>query len=283
MIKIYVLRAGRVLVSPHLSFGGEGCSTLKASGLLLPKERRVWLPVSAYLIEHPRGLVLLDTGWSREMSPAGAFDAAAQRRHLGHMLAKVNQGEVRPGQTVREQLAETGIAPADLACVLVSHLDCDHASGLMDLPDAPRVLVSSDELRMVRHPGMVGSVRFNAHWWAKSRLESFEFAQTGAGPVGRSHDLFGDGTIELVSIPGHRKGMFATVVRGGDGRFINIVADGAYGRRSWEDMVLPGISMDKEAQRASLEWIRATAADHRCIETLANHDTEVKPHVIELP
>ena len=82
MIKIHVLRAGRVLVSPHLSFGGESCSTLKASGLLLPKERRVWLPVSAYLIEHPRGLVLLDTGWSREMSPAGAFDAAAQRASL---------------------------------------------------------------------------------------------------------------------------------------------------------------------------------------------------------
>ncbi|MBQ3823198.1 MAG: hypothetical protein IIU43_04035 [Thermoguttaceae bacterium] len=53
-IKIHVFHTGKVCVSPYLPFGGEDCSLLKASGLFEKKENRLWLPVSAYLIEHPK-------------------------------------------------------------------------------------------------------------------------------------------------------------------------------------------------------------------------------------
>lgn len=281
-IRIHILHTGRVRVSPFLPFGGEKCTTVKASGVFLPEAERLWLPVSSYLIEHPRGLVLLDCGWSRAMSPQGAYDAAAQKKHLSPLLFRVNQGEVPEGGTAREQLAAMGVAPGDIDCVLVSHLDCDHASALHDFADARRILVAEEEMRMVRGRNPVVRTRFQPSWWEGVALESFEFVQTGVGPCGRSFDLFGDGSIELVSIPGHSEGLFATVVRGRDGRFVNLVSDGAYGRKSWEEMILPGISLDKEKQRASLRWIRETAADERCVATIANHDSEVSPGVIGL-
>lgn len=53
-------------------------------------------------------------------------------------------------------------------------------------------------------------------------------------------------------------------------------------RRSWRDMVLPGIVLDKDAQHASLAWIRRMDEDPLCIETMANHEAELEPHVIEL-
>ena len=53
-IKIHVFHTGKVCVSPYLPFGGEDCSLLKVSGLFEKKENRLWLPVSAYLIEHPK-------------------------------------------------------------------------------------------------------------------------------------------------------------------------------------------------------------------------------------
>lgn len=70
-IKIHVLRTGEVRVSPYLPFGGDNCSIIKASGLTTPKNNWIWLPVFSYLIEHPKGLILFDTGWHREMSPEG--------------------------------------------------------------------------------------------------------------------------------------------------------------------------------------------------------------------
>lgn len=69
-IRIHVLRTGEVRVSPYLPFGGDNCSLLKASGMTTPKSKWLWLPVFSYLVEHPKGLILFDTGWHREMSPA---------------------------------------------------------------------------------------------------------------------------------------------------------------------------------------------------------------------
>lgn len=101
--KIHVLHAGEVCVAPELPFGGENCSTLKASGLFAKKSSRLWLPVSAYLIECPHGNVLLDCGWHRAMSPNGELDKNAQIRSLGSLpLYMTNQGRIQRGAAVDE-------------------------------------------------------------------------------------------------------------------------------------------------------------------------------------
>ena len=46
-IKIHVFHTGEVCVAPDLPFGGEHCSTIKASGAFAKKSERLWLPVSA--------------------------------------------------------------------------------------------------------------------------------------------------------------------------------------------------------------------------------------------
>lgn len=81
-IKIHVLRTGEVRVSPYLPFGGDDCSIIKASGITTLKSKWIWLPVFSFLIEHPKGLVLFDTGWHREMSPDGVYDKKMQRQSL---------------------------------------------------------------------------------------------------------------------------------------------------------------------------------------------------------
>ena len=94
-MKINILHTGEVRVSPHLPFGGDHCSMLKAAGLTTPKSQWMWLPVSVYLIEHPNGRILVDTGWHREMSPDGVYDRKAQIKSLGSwQLYIVNQGRL---------------------------------------------------------------------------------------------------------------------------------------------------------------------------------------------
>ena len=67
-IKIHVFHTGEVCVAPELPFGGEFCNPVKASGIFGKKKDRLWLPVSCYLIEHPQGKILVDTGWKQESS-----------------------------------------------------------------------------------------------------------------------------------------------------------------------------------------------------------------------
>ncbi len=114
---------------------------------MVRKKDRLWLPVSSYFIEHPKGKLLVDCGWHRDMSPDGVFDKMAQIRSLGsRALYLVNQGKLEKGKAADEQLMVLGIKPSDLDYVLLSHLDCDHVNGLGLVKDAKHILVSGDEL-----------------------------------------------------------------------------------------------------------------------------------------
>ena len=278
-MKIHVLHTGEVRVSPYLPFGGDNCNLLKASGMTTPKEEWIWLPVSVYLIEHPKGLILVDTGWHRDMSPEGVYDKKAQIKSLGsRVLYNVNQGQIPLGEAVDEQLATMGIKPSDLDYVLLTHLDCDHANGLRAVKDAKHILVAAEELECARKNGFI---RYKKKWWEGVDMQTIEWNGT-EGPAGKSFDLFGDGSIKMINIPGHCDGLCAVKITREDGKYVLLFSDGGYATKSWKEMITSGVSLDKEMQRKSLMWIREQSMDANCIESLATHDTDIKPHVIEL-
>lgn len=281
-IKIHALRTGEVRVSPYLPFGGDNCSLLKASGFTTPKSKWLWLPVFSYLIEHPRALILFDTGWHRDMSPNGTYDKRAQIKSLGSwLLYNVNQGRIAQGEAIDEQLARLGFKPSDIDYVLLSHLDCDHANGLKLVKDAKHILVSQAEMDGTKKKGFQIRIRFQQRWWQGVDLNTFEW-NGDEGPVGRSYDLLGDGSITMVNIPGHSEGLCALKIKNTEGKFVLLFADGGYATKSWQQMITSGITLDKQLQRKSLEWIREQSLQPQCVESLATHDTEVKPHIIEL-
>ena len=279
-IKIHVLHTGAVCVSPNLPFGGDHCNPIKASGVFQPRKDRLWLPVSVYLIEHPKGLFLVDTSWSRAMSPTGEFDRKAQIKSLGTLvLFEVNQGQVPMGQCVDEQLAAMGIKTSEIEAVLLTHLDRDHANGIAQVRDAKRFVVAADEVRFANK--LTNRVRYNRDWWSIVTLDEFEW-DGDLGPFHRSYDLLGDGSIQLINIPGHADGLFAVKVTNDEGKFVLLFSDGGYAAKSWQEQITSGIAADKEQQKASLAWIREQSLDPMCVESLANHDPDVEPHIIEL-
>lgn len=280
MIKIHVLHTGEVCVSPDLPFGGEHCSAIKASGIFQKKSDRLWLPVSAYLIEHPKGLILFDTGWSREMSPDGVFDKEAQIKSLGCLaLYEVNQGRIGKGAAINEQLEKMNIKTTDLDYVVLSHLDCDHANGLKQVADAKNILVSKEEVKFASK--LSNKIRYNKAWWEGVNLTEFEWNSTD-GPFNKSYDMFGDGSLKLVNIPGHADGQVAMQIFNEEGKFVLLFADGGYAKKSREELITSGIAADKAQQKKSLEWIREQSLDKNCVESLANHDPEIIPHEILL-
>ncbi|MBR2254249.1 MAG: hypothetical protein IJ856_00270, partial [Candidatus Methanomethylophilaceae archaeon] len=142
---------------------------------------------------------------------------------------------------------------------------------------AKRILVSEDEMRYARKH----HTRYNPAWWECVRTETHGWNGED-GPAGRSFDVFGDGSVVQVNIPGHCPGLCATRINGDHGKFVLLFSDGGYARKSWEEMITSGISEDKEQQKKSLRWIREMSLSKDCVESLANHDPDVVPHVIEL-
>lgn len=279
-IKIRIFHTGSVCVAPSLPFGGNEKNPLKASPIFTRAADKLWLPVSSYLIEHPKGKILFDCGWHRNMSPDGEFDKKAQIESLGsRLLYMVNQGKVEKGQAVDEQLAELGIRPSDLDYVLLSHLDCDHANGIGLVKDAKHIFVSKDELTGSQKKNRKNRIRYQNKWWKDCNLETFDW-NDDEGPFGKAFDLFGDGSVKMIGIPGHSDGLCALKIKNEDGKFVLLFADGGYAAKSWKEMILSGVCVDKDAQRKSLEWIREQSMDDHCVESLANHDADVVPHNI---
>ena len=106
-IKIKILHTGKVYVSSALPFKDKvkNPNPVQLSLLsLYGRRNRIWLPVSAYLIEHENGKFLVDTGWHREISPKGEYDRIAQVKHLGVGHFLLNQGLLPRGEFVTEQV-----------------------------------------------------------------------------------------------------------------------------------------------------------------------------------
>lgn len=85
----------------------------------------------------------------------------------------------------------------------------------------------------------------------------------------------------LVNTLGHSQGIFTTLVRN-NGEYVVLIADTGYMRKSWEKLTLPGLTINRKAALTSFKWIQKLSSDDDCVEILANHDPEVKPHIIEL-
>ncbi len=280
MIKIHVMHTGTVYVSPALPFkdAEKNPNPFQLSLLsLYGRRKRIWLPVSAYLIEHPKGLLLFDTGWHREVSPNGVYDRIAQVRHLGVGHFLINQALLPKGEALVEQLAAKNILPENIDCVIMSHLHTDHASGLRQLTGAKKFLVSAPELDDTKK----FPIRYVASMWDGINFETFDFAETGAGPVGRSFDFFGDGSIELINIPGHTSGLTAMKISSG-GKFVLLFSDGGYAAKSWQQEIPPGTALDEDLALKSLRWIGKVSKMSNCVESLANHDPDVSPHEISI-
>ena len=228
--------------------------------------------VAVYLIEHPNGLVLVDTGWHADVRKDPV-------KNLGRLHYLVNVPDLPPCEAVHEQLAMRGIKTSDLDYVVVSHMDDDHAGGLAHVADAKNILISELEWESANN---IFNVRYRRKLWETAKVKTFQFSPSQYGPVKSAYDIFGDGTVLLIHAPGHSTGMTATLVRGSE-KFVLITGDAAYAKKSWDQLVYPGIAPYPKKALNSVGWIKMMSLQEGCAEVLATHDPDVVPHTIELP
>jgi glyoxylase-like metal-dependent hydrolase (beta-lactamase superfamily II) len=186
--------------------GWVGAAALFRGGL---QREAFWAPVVVAVVRHPRhGVLLVDTGISPEQTrPFRYYSVRAGGLNAGIWRDSANR--IAPEGDLVAQLARLGIAPGDVAHVVLTHLHEDHVGELRRFPGAAVHLSRlewEDRARVAYEPSFA-EVR---DW----RL--FEFASGAYGPFAASHDMFGDRSVVLLPTPGHSMGHTVVLVRLGE-------------------------------------------------------------------
>jgi glyoxylase-like metal-dependent hydrolase (beta-lactamase superfamily II) len=200
----------------------------------------VTIPVPSFLIEHPKGLVLFDTG----IVPEALEDPEA----VYGELAKHMRIEGNASQRLDRQIVELGYKVEDVTHVVLSHSHFDHAGGLLLFPNA-KFYVGEGELafgfwpgpafaRTIHRPGLEAARGFN--WYEVP---------------GCDVDLFGDGSIVIMFTPGHTPGELSLLVRLPYRTFV-ITGDTAHVRAQLDNLTPHPFSTDIGSAIRSLKRLR---------------------------
>jgi glyoxylase-like metal-dependent hydrolase (beta-lactamase superfamily II) len=271
-VRVHPLRCGEVLMPPRALDRPAG--RLKQPRAMLGSRRSswIWVPVPVFLVEHPTaGRILVDTGFH-----ASVQDTA--RSSLGRRQSWVLPAREAPGESAPEHLRARGIDPAQIATILMTHLHNDHASGSIQFPHATFV-VDATEWAAARQGGFAEGYR-REHYdqpfdW---RTVSYDAAPPHA-TFERTLDLFGDGSVRLLSTAGHTRGHQSVLLKLAD-RELLLTADAAYTRRAIADDILPIFIFGGEGNyRRSLAAIRAYEEQHPEAIVICGHDAERWPQL----
>lgn len=214
-----------------------GWLTGPMGGFLAGETGRLRVPVPCYLIDHPRGLVLFDSG----LHPVAQTNPAAR---LGS-AARVFDVHFHPGEEVAARLAALGIQAGRISYLINSHLHFDHAGGNATIPNACLVVQ-----RREWAAGFDADLARQNYFDRRNYDLGHEVRQ-----VDGEHDLFGDGRIVCLPTYGHTPGHQALRVRLDDADVV-LTGDACYLRRTLEDLHLPSIMYDRDQMLESLQRLR---------------------------
>ncbi len=260
-LRLHMIQTGWVSVkTPHRRWTGP--DALRLPAVILSRSFTEWMPVRAWVIEHPDGLFVVDTGETAAMTdPASHLacspgDAWFYGRNLRFTLT--------PDQEIGPQMRALGLDPARVRDVVMTHLHSDHTGGMKYFPTA-RFLISQ-----VDFGGHLGAVPCAM----PDGLQRIPLTYTPGDfrSFGRGANLTPDGSITVVPTPGHSPGHQSVVLRHGNRTWI-IGGDAAFNIGQVLNNDMAGIVADPKAARATLATLRSELGQGKTL-FLASHDPD---------
>ncbi|MCP4809320.1 MAG: N-acyl homoserine lactonase family protein [Proteobacteria bacterium] len=194
--------------------------------------------ISAYLFDHPtQGLVLIDTAFGRR-----TFEDP--KDYPGPILSGLLD-ELELKRPPVEYLADLDKTAADVEHVVVTHLHYDHAGGLEDFPDATLHIDPVEWDAGTKHEVWRG---YNpTAYKRRDNVELLAFDGPSIAGFDRTHDVFGDGSLMLLSAPGHTPGHSLVLLNLPGGSFL-FLGDAAWLDDNWQLPMPKGAAMRRMAE-----------------------------------
>lgn len=233
----------------------------KAAGLVDGPEP---IQVSFHALRHPtKGLFIVDTGVEVKLRDAPG-DAAlgglvASVMHLEKMQFRAPLGDWLKAQ------------PQPLAGVLLTHAHPDHVSGLPDVPKGTPIHSGPGELAASSFQYLFSRAAMNRCFDGHAPVGELAFQPDPGGRFEGVLDLFGDGEVWVLWVPGHTPGSVAFVVRTPSGPVL-LIGDTSHTAWGWENDVEPGrFTSDHAKNLESLAKLRALAHEHPNLSVRLGH------------
>ena len=240
-VRLYAMDCGTIDVSDISVF---------SPGVDVGKKKT--LTDSCYLIVHPKGVLMWDTGLSDEI--AGMPDG----KQLGDKFHATLK------KTVASQLQQAGIAPDAVTYLGLSHMHSDHIGNVGLFPKAT-LLMQKEELASAFGPDA-----------AKFGNDPKNYPTLGANPkqeLTGDHDVFGDGTVVIKRAPGHTPGhqsLFVKLKKTGN---VLLSGDLAHFTKNWENRRVPSFNFDKEMSVKAMNDMAAFIKENKA-QLWIQHDLE---------
>jgi N-acyl homoserine lactone hydrolase len=253
-MKFYVFSSGALTIGKHILMD------------LAPQET-IKVPVGFFVVLHPKGNVLFDTGNNDKIITDPSYWGPAFQR-----LSPVNT----PDMAIDAQLAKIGLKPDDIKYVVVSHLHLDHGGNVAKFPNSTLV-VQKDEIRtafwpepgMARGyiPGDVAPLRSDI---GEAMPNKYKMIQLHG-----DMDIFGDNSVVVKRWVGHTLGSQMMVVRLPKTGTIILTGDNVYFRENVEKNILPNVVLayDPPGILRAYEWIRLMQATEQA-DFFSAHDPD---------
>ena len=169
-------------------------------------------------------------------------------------------------KALTNQLAEIGLKTADITYVAISHTHGDHIGNVRLFPDST-VLMQRAEYAWISSPDGPNNNVNQLKALARKLLGAPKHLTLLDG----DSDVFGDGSVTLVSTPGHTPGSQSLLVRLKNSGFIILSGDVVHLEENFEKDTVPSLNTDKAASIASMERIRGMIATYKA-KFFINHD-----------
>jgi glyoxylase-like metal-dependent hydrolase (beta-lactamase superfamily II) len=209
------------------------------------------VPVSCILLRHSQGNILFDTG----CHPAVAENAEVHWRRLAKVMTPV----MKPGDNVIAALAGVGFTCDDIDVVLCSHLHADHC-GCNTFFKRATFVIHAKEVAAARAPDAEAAGYLASEWEQPAPIDMID----------GERDLFGDGRIVLIPLPGHTPGTTGALATLDKSGTFFLASDTVSLRSTLDTGIIPRNTWNADALAKSLTEVRHIEAGGATV--LCGHD-----------